>query len=178
MSQPSTSTPSTPSTPYELAKAYSALPRTQKTPSGKVDNLWVLSVRKVTLEPPGLVLHLVNPDSRYVHVEKLPAAIDDADQPQRLAVPVALALMKAFVEGMMNPNTPIAPHDRPKPFAPWSMAMLDSDQQLAKLVQRQLKGLGVDKDKRTFDTTTPQHASIADQVWHDFFEKLSNAVEP
>ncbi|KAN0065388.1 hypothetical protein ACQY0O_001224 [Thecaphora frezii] len=172
MAQP----PRAPTTPWELAKVYNELPRQQKTPSGLMENFWTASVRKVTLEPPGLVMQLVNPGSRYIHVEKLPVPVEDEDKPERLAVPVALAIMKAFAEGLMSPDTPGVPQDRPTRFAPWQLGMPEQFQNLAKLVERQLKGLGVEKPRRNFRITTKEEAEIADKVWDDFFVTLRDMV--
>lgn len=166
---------SVPRTPVELAAAFSALSRQEKTPSGKMDNHWHICVRSVDIEPAGLVLLIVNPPSGYIHVEKMPLEGTSAlAHPAQLYAPVTLCLMKSFVEGLA-PDTK-DPHQRPPAFAPWSLSMPADQEAVAKLVEKQLRALDVPKERRKIRLSTPDEDKTVEKVWDHFYSSLKNAV--
>src|SRR5690348_10309012 len=88
-----------------LGRAFSYLQRPQETPSGLVGNHWQFAVRHVPLNPPGDLLHLVNPGSRYEHSEG-PAQVLSRPSAVAQAEAVLPLLFKSFVTGL-GANEPV-----------------------------------------------------------------------
>jgi hypothetical protein len=132
--------------PNELVKKFNALPRQPKTPSGAVSNNWHFDVRFIPLEPPSHVLFVINPDSRYSHMERLPVGLPAGysgmgffpESSEEAAHEVAVALLNTFVD---NFGLAKMTQDPPPPYAPWILTTDVSS--LALAVGRELKRMGV-----------------------------------
>ncbi|PWN50966.1 hypothetical protein IE53DRAFT_71889 [Violaceomyces palustris] len=166
--------PPVPQTPFELAESFNRLPRLENSPSGKVNNEWIFSVRKVDIEPPGLVLHMTNTPSRYTHVEKLPVDHTAFSSPSKLGLPIALCLMKSFVEGLGTSHS--LPNERIRPYAPWKWGVGPQDSVLAKEVEKWLKSLKVREELSKVQVFGEDDKKVEDQVWEDFFKTLKSAI--
>jgi hypothetical protein len=92
----------------ELVRTFDKLPRSPKTPSGLVDDHWHIAIRHVPLEPPGDLLHLVNPGSQYTHSEG-PAQILSVEPATSRADVVLPMLLRSFVNNMGERDPRVTP---------------------------------------------------------------------
>lgn len=145
-------------------ETYNSLPRPKLSPSGAVPNHWHFSIRHVPLEPPGDLLFILNPGSRYIHVEGPVPVLSS----QPLAVQaniIAPLLVKAFVSGMGAPSsTP-----RSAPYT-WSTTNME----LARAVSRKLSELGVKEEITKIGTGEPEEEKVATEEWERFMEQLKS----
>jgi hypothetical protein len=161
-------------TSSKLVKAFNALPRRPKTPSGLIANTWHFDIRFVSLEPsPSHVLFLVQPGSRYAHLERLPL-----DRPGDLsffpeseneaALEIARALLHSFVDNMglnkMQQNPP-------SPFAPWTL--MTEEPSLAAAVGAELKKMGVTKELHTVSVSSKADIRIAEESFIKFYRDFA-----
>lgn len=152
-----------------VVQAFNNLPRPEKTPSG-IPNHWYFTVRHVDLQPPGDLVHLVNPDSHYIHcagptqILSLPSAAAKAE----VIVPL---LLDSFIQGLTtDPNG--NPIREMSAFAPWTWATKDSE--LAKAIEKNLKEIGVRKELCIVELGSKEQQDISDTSWAGFFDTLKN----
>lgn len=154
----------------ELVRAFNALPRTRKTPSGLVEYHWHFAVNHVSLSPPGDLLHIVNPPSRYTHTQGPVQIISLSSVAARVDIILPL-LLKAFVTDMGNG------HDsRSDPRAPWSWGTEDTDSATA--LEDAMKAAGVRGDLCTIKTGDRASIQIEKEVWASFEEELNRRTGP
>ncbi|KAJ7651178.1 hypothetical protein FB45DRAFT_32119, partial [Roridomyces roridus] len=122
----------------DLVKAFKGLPRSTRTPSGKVANIWHFDLRYIHLSPPSHVLFLFQPGSSFVHQELIPCdknpgesgIIFSPENAKAAAPELAKALMHAFVDGLGNKQ--MMGDRAPPPYAPWKLSTESRD--IAKMV--------------------------------------------
>lgn len=153
----------------ELIKAFNGLPRSQKTPSGLVDNHWQFAVQHVTLNPPGDLVHLVNPDSRFVHCEG-PAQILSCTSAIAQADIVLPMLLKAFVTklGIADPQVPS--------YGPWSWGT--NDDKLATALEERMKAAGVREELCTIEVGDEKKIAIQQEEWTRFLGMMEEKARP
>ena len=151
--------------PATLVTTFNALPRNPKVPSGFTANQWHFSLRHVPLHPPGTVLFIINPGSRYVHVEgPIPPAAETEPLPLR-ATMYAMLLLKAF-------NSAMGTSGMGMPAArPWSWSTDDAE--VAGAVGEVLRGWGVDGDLQSVGIAEQEDNTIATEQWAGFLEQLT-----
>jgi hypothetical protein len=154
----------------ELVQEFNKLPRSPKTPSGLVDDHWQFAVRHVPLEPPGDMLHLANPGSRFTHSEG-PAQILSAQSATDRADIVLPLLLKAFVNNMGIRNDP-----RVTPRAPWSWGT--GDDELAQALEQKLKAVGVRNELCEIKVGDQKSMEIEQEVWTQFLDRLIATAGP
>lgn len=150
-----------------LAQAFNQMPHVERTPSG-LPNHWHFSVRHVPLNPPGDLLQIIHPQSRFMHCAG-PEDILSLDVTAQANVVVHL-LLDSFVTGVdRGPNGEIL-NDKPK-FVPsrWST---NSDD-LARAVEVKLKALGIRQELCTVHSATTEENAVAAAVWSDFLKNLT-----
>jgi len=153
--------------PTTLVSTFNALPRNKVSPSGSVPNHWHISLRQVPLDPPGHLLFIISPASRYVHVEgPLPPDYSTASTEVK-ATAVSMLLLKAFNDGLG------AGGEGGSIGRPWSWACEDAE--LAGAVGEMLRGMGVVAPKGV-GVAEKEENVIADGEWRGFFERLNNQV--
>ena len=93
--------------PQDLVANFNTLPRKGLAPSGLVPYHWNISIRHVSLPPPGDLVFFVQPDSEYVHTEGPIQTVESQPRGHKLNLKSLVTLqtitrlmMKAFVEGM------------------------------------------------------------------------------
>jgi hypothetical protein len=163
----------------DMIKKFNALPRNPKSPSGLVPNEWHFDIRYIFLEPtPSHILFILQPDSRYVHFERLPVGVaNDAsgmaffpESAAAAAPAIARALVHAFVDNMgrhKHPNPPPA-------SAPW--ALMTEESALATAVASELKTLGVAAPGLHSIKPTPERTvAIATESFKKLFTRLCPA---
>ena len=131
-----------------LVESFNKLSRNPKAPSGMIANEWHFDIRYVPLEPcPSHVVAMINPGSRYFHLERVPLGVGQDDgaisffpESSKDAAPVvARALMFAFVNNMGNNR--FMGRNAPPPYGPWNFTT--EDRELAAAVGDELKRIGV-----------------------------------
>ncbi|KAJ6515120.1 hypothetical protein C8R47DRAFT_504040 [Mycena vitilis] len=154
---------------------FNALPRPPRAPSGLVGNHWHFDLRFIYLDPPGHVLFLVQPESTYIHSERLPLGIPNKaetllffpESGAEAASEVAKALIHSFLDSFglhkVMPNAP-------PPYAPWSLAT--DDRELANAVSKEFKRLGV-KEELCSIRATKSYLKAADKAFKGYWETLT-----
>lgn len=155
-----------------VVQAFNNLSRPEKSPSG-LPNHWHFTVRHVDLQPPGDLVHIVNPNSHYTHcagptqILSLPSRAAQADA----VVPL---LLDSFIQGITTD-----PSGKPAPemtaFAPWTWAT--SDRELAKAVEKRLGEVGVKKELCTVQPGNKEDERVSDGAWADFMKTLKDVVQ-
>ncbi|KAJ7654376.1 hypothetical protein DFH06DRAFT_1202196, partial [Mycena polygramma] len=157
---------------------FNALPRPPRAPSGLVGNHWHFDLRFIYLDPPGHVLFLVQPESAYIHSERLPLGIPNKaetllffpESGAEAAPEVAKALIHSFLDSFgLNKVMPNAP----PPYAPWSLAT--DDRELASAVSKEFKRLGV-KEELCSIRATKCYLKAADKAFTGYWEKLTQSM--
>lgn len=163
--------------PNELVKKFNALPRQPKTPSTLVSNDWHFDVRFIPLEPPSHVLFVINPGSRYSHMERLPVGLPTdhsgmgffPESSEEAAHEVAVALLNTFVD---NFGLAKMTQDPPPPYAPWILSTDVSS--LALAVGKELKRMGVSATGlHKVKISSPAAPKIAHESFGQIFARLS-----
>lgn len=165
-----------------LVESFNKLSRSPKLPSGMAVNEWHFDIRYVPLEPcPSHVVAMMNPGSRYFHLERVPLGVGKDDgaiaffpETGKEAAPVvARALLFAFVSnmglnGMMGRN-------EPKPYAPWNFTT--EDPELAEAVRDELKRIGVRAPELCdVRVAKPDVVKIMQEQFDGFYKGLSNSA--
>ncbi|MCJ1353173.1 MAG: hypothetical protein MMC33_003158 [Icmadophila ericetorum] len=127
----------------DLISNFNGLPRTSCAPSGMVPNHWNISIRHVSLHPPGDLVFMVNPEAHYIHTEG-PIQTVEGQLPGHKLNPkslvtlqvIARLIMKAFVEGC-GAGTAMARR-------PWSWSTNDAD--FARRITKVMKDMGVQEE--------------------------------
>ncbi|KAL2071196.1 hypothetical protein VTL71DRAFT_12431 [Oculimacula yallundae] len=155
----------------ELVHAFNALPRSPKTPSGLVDNHWHFTVRHVSSNTSGDILHIVNPASRYtisssgsVQILSFESVVERANT----VLPILLDMFTSMNEGTQD--------DRFKAFAPWSWGT--DDVEFAKALEDSLKMVGVRKELCLVRVGDEASSRIAQDVWEDVLEQVQKLTGP
>ena len=166
----------------ELVKAFNSLPRKEKTPSGMVPNEWHFDIRYVHLEPnPSHVLVFVQPQSQFVHMERLPVGLSsDAsgiaffpESGKEAAPEVAKTILYSFVNNMGNNQ--MMGSRAPPASAPWKLTT--DDRSLAVAVGNELKRLGVRPDGLCkISVSRPSVNTLADTVFTRVFSRLKQCL--
>jgi hypothetical protein len=151
----------------DLVVSFNALPREQLTPSGLARNHWHFSIRHVPLPPAGDLLYIINPESRFIHVEAPAQLLSLATATERAALVVPM-LLNAFLSNMAVGPSPVRPIG-----APWSWAT--SDRELATAVEARLKELGVRKELQSVQVGKDDEDRISDEEWPNLLGRLSRA---
>ena len=133
----------------DAVKKFNALTRPKLMPSGMVPNEWHFDIRYMHLEPtPTHILTIVQPGSRFCHLEYLPVGSTPGDEQSHAFFPetvaqaapeIVKALIKGFVGGM-NLNMGGLPASQIKPMAPWTLTT--EDRELALAVEREFRRVG------------------------------------
>jgi hypothetical protein len=157
-------------------QAFNALPRKRLSPSRSVSNNWHFDLRFIYLEPtPSHILFLVQFESSYVHIERLPLGISPRasgmdffpESAAEAAPEVAKALIQAFVDGLgtrtFNQNPPPA-------FAPWKLTT--DDFQLAAAVADEFKKMGVRDELCRIHVVQGQAFREAQNAFNGFWKQL------
>lgn len=148
-------------------QAFNNLPRPRTTPTG-LPNHWYFTIRHVPLNPPGDLVHLVHPQSEYIHCAG-PRQILSLPSPAAQADVVVSLLLESFVSDMNKGpngerlNTPI--------FAPWSWGTKDAE--LARAIEAKLKDIGVRKELCTVQYGSREDENISNESWSGFFSQLT-----
>jgi hypothetical protein len=148
----------------DLVTVFNNLPRFEKTDSG-ISNHWYFCVRHVPLDPPGDLLHLVNPVSHFIHTEG-PKQLSPALSPPLQADIIVPLLLQAFVSGIdKHQNIGNTPGVSFK-FAPWSWATKNAD--LAKAIEDKLKVIGVKPELCTVQVGNKADEDASNETWREF----------
>ena len=153
----------------ELVRTFNKLPRSPKTPSGLVDDHWHIAIRHVPLEPPGDLLHLVNPGSRYTHSEG-PTQILSVEPATSRADVVLPMLLRSFVNNMGERDPRVTPR------GPWSWGT--GDEKLAKALEEKLKAAGVRNELCMIKVGDAKDMVIEEEVWARVFDGLKLLAAP
>ena len=170
----------------KLVQSFNALPRHSKTPSGLVPNEWHFDIRYVHLEKtPSHILAIMQPESRYFHMERLPIGLSTEssgiaffpESAKEAAPQVAKAILYAFVQRlgqkqMMTFSGSMTSTDQ---LAPWRLTT--EDKALATAVGAEFKRLGVCPDAlcRIGVSTTSMNKIMQDK-FHNLFRGLMKMV--
>lgn len=162
--------------PQDLISNFNALPRPARAPSGLVPNHWNISIRHVTLSPPGDLVLLVQPDSQFVHTEG-PIQIVEGQTPGHVLNPKSLVtlqtisrlIMKSFVEGMGGPSVVAA-------SAPWSWAT--NEQNFARRIMKVMADMGVREDLLTMGVADADELASCDEAWDSLCQQLTGLARP
>ncbi|EKD20833.1 uncharacterized protein L3040_000938 [Drepanopeziza brunnea f. sp. 'multigermtubi'] len=152
----------------DLVRAFNALPRSPKTPSGLVDNHWYFAIRRVPLEPPGDLLHVVNPGSRYNSTEGPTQILSYKSLAERADIVLPM-LLRVFMYSMSNPH-------QAQTFAPWSWGTDDVD--LAKALEQRLKLAGVCKELCVIKVGDEASSKIEQEIWDRLLDELIKKSGP
>jgi len=150
--------------------AFNRLPRPRTTPTG-LPNHWYFTIRHVPLTPPGDLLHLVHPLSRYIHCAG-PKQILSLPSPAAQAHVVVPLLLESFLSGLGNGlngeglDIPV--------FAPWSWGT--NDAKLARAIEEKLRVLGVREELCTVQCGNKEHEAISDESWSGFYAQLTKMM--
>ncbi|RDL39875.1 uncharacterized protein BP5553_04215 [Venustampulla echinocandica] len=147
-------------------QAFNNLPRPQTTPSG-LSSYWYLAVRHVPLNPPSDLVHLVHPESTFMHTAG-PKDILSLPTPGAQADIVVPLLLESFVKGLdRGPNGEVS---EVPPFAPWTWGTKDAG--LARAIEAKLKALGVREDLCSMGIGSKRDNDASDETWSVFLSKL------
>lgn len=162
--------------PQDLISNFNALIRNARVPSGLVPNHWNISIRHVSLSPPGDLVFFLQPDSQYVHTEGPIQTIEGQPRGHKLnpkslvtLQTIARLIMKAFVEGTGGPRDVTA-------SAPWSWATNDPD--FARRIIRVMTDMGVRKDLMTMNVADTDELAKCDEAWDGMSRRLTGLIRP
>jgi hypothetical protein len=155
---------SSPSLP-DLVRAFNALPRPRRAPSGLVPNHWHISIRQVPLQPPGHLVFLVQPDSHYVDTQgpierAMGQALGDAIDLESEAT--ALVITRLILQGFVNRE--------PETGRPWSWST--NDAALAGRVIGIMRRLGVEEALLDMPVAGDEENASCDEDWEGFLGTL------
>ncbi|KAK2762747.1 hypothetical protein FQN54_000921 [Arachnomyces sp. PD_36] len=155
-----------------VVQAFNNLPRHEKSPSG-LPNHWYFSIRHVELDPPGDLVHLVQPNSHYIHCAG-PTNILGLPSPAAKADVIVPLLLDSFIQGInIDPNG--APDPNMPAFAPWTWATKDPE--LAKAIEKKLKEVGVKGEELcTVQLGDKEQEGVSDVTWAGFMRSLKNKL--
>lgn len=145
-------------------------------PSGRVNNHWHFDLRYVYLEPPAHLVFIVQPESSFIHSERLPSNSSKDDgiaffpESARDAAPeVCKALIYSFLDGFGAHcfGQPMVP------YGPWSLST--EDRALVDAVGKEFKRLGVRSEFHEIKVLT-QDQSHSDKAFFNFWNRLSAQV--
>ena len=152
--------------PATLVPAFNALPRNPKVPSGLVANHWHFSLRRVPLDPPGTLLFIINPASRYCHVEGPIPTPETEPLPLRATI-YSVLLLRAFTNSL---GAPLGIGNDLRVGRPWSWSTDDAE--VAGAVGEVLKGWGVGEGLESVGIAGEEDNTIATEQWAQFLEQL------
>lgn len=117
-------------------------------PSGRVPNTWHFDVRYVAMEPPSHIMLLCQPESSYLHMERLPyglgtrtSGIEFFPETAEQAAPVVVqAILQSFIKNLDAHTMGHDPNARPA-TAPWKL--MTEEPALARAVGEEMRRLGV-----------------------------------
>ncbi|KAK7025280.1 hypothetical protein R3P38DRAFT_2953748 [Favolaschia claudopus] len=155
---------------------FNALPRKPKSPSGLVSNNWHFDLRFIYLDPPSHVLFLVQPESTYIHIERLPLGASNGiaffpESGAEAAPEIARALMQAFLDSLVNHKLERNP---PPPYAPWSLST--DDRELAAAVGKEFKRIGVREELCNIQVSNA-HLKVADRAFMGFWLSMIQSLD-
>ncbi|KAH6904858.1 hypothetical protein BKA70DRAFT_1294005 [Coprinopsis sp. MPI-PUGE-AT-0042] len=161
----------------ELVEKFNALPRRSKAPSGLVPNSWHFDVRYVQLEPtPGHVMFLIQPESHYAHMERLPIGVSPRqsgleyfpDTAKEAAPGLVKALLHSFVYNLGTQGAVGA-------FAPWEL--MTEDKSLAAAVGREFKRIGVQPEAlHNVGVSSRSTLNAANEAFGKVFESIKASI--
>lgn len=160
--------------PQDLIFNFNALPRPARAPSGLVPNHWNISIRHVTLSPPGDLVLIVQPNSQFAHTEG-PIQIVEGQIPGHSLNPkslvtlqtIARLIMKSFVEGMSGTSIVAA-------SAPWSWAT--NDPNFARRIMKVMTDMGVREDLLNMVVADTAELASCDEAWDSLSRQLTGLV--
>ncbi|KAL6718701.1 hypothetical protein ACLMJK_002935 [Lecanora helva] len=153
--------------PTTIVPTFNALPRNKLSPSGSVPNHWHISLRTVPLQPPGELLFIISPPSRYIHVEgPLPPSFATSSPEMRSSM-IGILLLQAFNGGLG------AGHEGGGVGRPWSWVCQDAE--MAGGVGETLRLMGV-TEPGDMGIAESEENEIADESWGSFMDKLRGQV--
>jgi hypothetical protein len=158
----------------KLVKSFNALPRNPRAPSGFVPNEWHFDIRYIHIEPtPSHVLFLLQPQSQYIHLERLPLGLSPRSSgiaffPES-GKEAAPELVKGLLHSFVN-NLGLKPGE--KIFeAPWKLST--ESKGLAEVVGEEFKRLGVRAEALwTIGVSFSPVNDLARMVFEDYFDTL------
>jgi hypothetical protein len=154
-----------------LVQEFNRLPRTPKIPSGFADNHWQFALQHVPLDPPGDLLHLVNPETRFNHSEG-PVEIPHSASVAAQANIVLRLLLKAFIRPIGEKS-----HDRwMLPYAPWTWGT--ADKALAKALETRMRSVGVREELCKIDVGHQDTIKLEKEEWVLVLGKMFEMVGP
>ncbi|KAG5721443.1 hypothetical protein E4T56_gene13187 [Termitomyces sp. T112] len=161
-------------------KDFNALPCPPLAPSSKVPNHWHFDLRYVTLEPPAHVLFLVQLDSSFVHMERLPYDVDPTSnetlfyfpESSSAAAPVVCkALIHSFLDGF---GIEKFTKDVPAPYAPFKLTT--GERSLAHAVEEEFQCMGVRRELCRIEIASGNRTHVAVQAaFNRIWERLVQA---
>jgi hypothetical protein len=149
----------------ELVRVFNSLPRRPLTQSGLVENHWHFAIQHVGLNPPGDLLHIMNPGSRFNHCEG-PAQILSCSSVSQQADLVLPMLLEGF-NNAMNTKLQIP---QSEPFAPWSWGT--GDKRLAEALEQRLRSAGVREELCTIRVGDQEAMRIEQEEWEGLLAAL------
>lgn len=155
-----------------VVQAFNNLPRPEKSPSGQVPNHWYFSIRHVDLDPPGDLVHLVQPNSHYIHCAG-PTDILGLRSPAAKADVIVPLLLDSFIQGIST-DPKGAPEPGVPAYAPWTWAT--KDPQLAKAIEKRLKEVGVKEELCTVQLGDAEQEGVSDVTWAGFMRSLKSKL--
>lgn len=160
--------------PQDLISNFNALPRPAQAPSGIVPNHWNISIRHVPVSPPGDLVFLVQPDSRYVHSEGPIQKVEGQPRghvlnPKSLVTlqTIARLIIKAFVEGMGAGNAIT-------PTAPWSWKT--NDPNFARRIVKVMADMGVREDLMNMMMADANELAACDEAWQSLRDHMTRLM--
>ncbi|KAL9028990.1 MAG: hypothetical protein Q9196_002719 [Gyalolechia fulgens] len=161
--------------PQDLIANFNALPRPARSPSERVPNHWNISIRHVSILPPGDLVFIVQPDSEYVHIEG-PIQTAEGQSPGHILNPkslvtlqtIARLIMKSFVGSMGEPNG-VIPASAPYT---WST----NEPNFARRIIKVMEDMGVREDLMTMDVANADELAICDRAWAGLKESMDSLV--
>lgn len=156
---------SSPSLP-DLVRAFNALPRPRRAPSGLVPNHWHISIRQIPMAPTGHLVFIVQPESHYIDsqgpIERaMGRALGDAtvDLESEAA---ALVITRLILQGFVN--------QQPEVGRPWSWST--NDEAMAGRVVGVMRRLGVEEALLDMPVGSDEQNASCDEDWEGFLSKL------
>ncbi|KAH9842151.1 CBR-SET-14 protein [Teratosphaeria destructans] len=152
-----------------LVPSFNALPRSRTTPTG-LPNHWVFRIGHVPLHPPGDMIILVHPQSRYL-ITAGPAQLLSLQTTTEKAEAIAPLLLKAFLNGGMNPMTSQREHPA---RSPWSWSTEDAG--LATALAQKLRESGVEPELCSVGVCSTEDKAILAESWSGRLGQLQGMV--
>lgn len=153
----------------DLVRAFNALPRPRRSPSGMVPNHWHISIRLVPLQPSGHLVFLVQPDSHYVDTQgPIEKAIGRAlGEPIDLeSEATALGIVRLILQSFVTQSPPMG--------RPWSWCT--NDEAMAGRVIGIMRSLGVDDALMDMPVASNEQNASSDEDWAGFMGQLGAMV--